>query len=200
MRTRPAVVAALLAASLLFATGGARADGVAAAADYPSFLGSPAGRPIAGAELDTRTDEVASLVRCPVCQGLSVADSPSPLALAMKKQTKEMLAAGYDQEQVLSYFERSYGEFVRLEPRRRGLNWLVWLAPPAALAAGLGVVALALRRLRRPIGAEAVGATVDDPPGPHTLPEDPRIAAYVKAARALAYGSSGVARAKPTLW
>ncbi len=54
----------------------------------------------------------------------------------MKARVRELLAAGYDEEQILAYFERSYGEFVRLEPPRRGINWLVWLAPPLALWAG----------------------------------------------------------------
>ena len=36
----------------------------------------------------------------------------------MKPQVRELVAAGYDQEQILAYFERSYGEFVRLRARR----------------------------------------------------------------------------------
>jgi cytochrome c-type biogenesis protein CcmH len=62
-----------------------------------------------------------------------------------------MLAAGYDQEQILAYFEHSYGEFVRLQPPLRGVNWLVWLGPLLALAAGGFFVtrALSARRTRR---------------------------------------------------
>ncbi len=80
-----------------------------------------------GEALLARTEDVAGLLRCPVCQGLSVADSPATMAVNMKAQVREMLAAGYDQEQILAYFEHSYGEFVRLQPPLRGVNWLVWL-------------------------------------------------------------------------
>ena len=53
------------------------------------LLGAPQGRSLSGPELDQRTQEVASLLRCPVCQGMSVADSPSTVALDMKHQVRE---------------------------------------------------------------------------------------------------------------
>ena len=103
-------------------------------------IGTPAGPPRGGAELETLTEEVASLMRCPVCQGLSVADSPTPLALAMKNEVRELLAAGYSREQVMNYFEQSYGEFIRLAPHARGFNLTVWLAPLALLLVGVALI------------------------------------------------------------
>src|SRR2546430_12202650 len=90
---------------------------------------APRGQPLSGKLLDERTDEVGALLRCPVCQGLSVADSPATMARNMKAEVREKLAAGYDREQILSDFERSYGEFVRLEPPMRGVNWLGLFGP-----------------------------------------------------------------------
>src|SRR5439155_17174077 len=113
-------------------------------------IGAPKGPQLSGPELDKRTDDIGALLRCPVCQGLSVADSPATMARNMKAEVREKLAKGYDQEQILAYFERSYGEFVRLEPPMRGVNWLVWFGPVAALLAGGAVVAWALRRSQRP--------------------------------------------------
>ena len=127
------------------------------------LVGPPAGTPLDGTALEARTAEVAALVRCPVCQGLSVGDSPATMALNMKAQVREMLARGYSQEQVLSYFERSYGEFVRLEPPLRGVNWLVWMAPVAGLLLGGVVVARALRGRGAP-GAPAVESEPGPPP------------------------------------
>ncbi|MFL5389578.1 MAG: cytochrome c-type biogenesis protein CcmH, partial [Myxococcales bacterium] len=90
------------------------------AAGEATPMGRPAGTPLAGSQLDARTEEVAGLLRCPVCQGLSVADSPATMARNMKLEVRDKLAAGYDQEQILADFERSYGEFVRLRPPLRG--------------------------------------------------------------------------------
>jgi cytochrome c-type biogenesis protein CcmH len=147
-------------------------------------VGPPRGKALAGEALDARTEEVAGLLRCPVCQGLSVADSPATMAVNMKARTKELLAQGYDQEQILAYFENSYGEFVRLEPPLRGVNWLVWLGPILALAAGGAIVAWTLRSRQRP----AAEAPALDLPGPDTLPDDPELARYVRRVRELAYG------------
>jgi len=164
-------------------------------ADRRLIAGPPRGQPLSGAVLDARTEDVSSLLRCPVCQGLSVADSPATMALNMKAQVKELLAAGYDEEQILSYFERSYGEFVRLQPPLRGVNWIVWVAPLAALLAGAGVVAWVLSGRRARAAAPAEPAS-QDVPGPDTLPDDPKLADYVKKARELAYGWPGGVRAR----
>lgn len=108
--------------------------------DRYALIGEPAGPPLSGDALEQSTLELSRLLRCPVCQGLSVADSPSPSALAMRIEVRELLSRGYSQEQAADYFESTYGEFVRLQPRARGLNWLVWLAPLIALLIGFALV------------------------------------------------------------
>jgi cytochrome c-type biogenesis protein CcmH len=191
MRRRTLLVGlALLAAAPLLAQ---QPVGPAPApADPRIVVGPPRGEPLSGKALDTRTEEVAALLRCPVCQGLSVADSPSDMALKMKVQVKDMLAAGYEQEQILAYFEHSYGEFVLLRPPLRGVNWLVWLAPLLGLVGGAVVVRWMLRRISPAAKVEAPEASSPpaslDLPGPDTLPEDPKLASYVLKVRELAYG------------
>jgi len=111
---------------------------------------APLGPPLSGAALDRATEEVASLMRCPVCQGLSVADSPASSAVDLKSEVRRQLALGYTRDQVLASFERSYGEFIRLEPKAEGFNWLVWVAPMIALVAGALVIFFRLRP-RRPM-------------------------------------------------
>ena len=135
--------------------------------DAPKLTEPPVGPPLEGEELDRRTEEVASLMRCPVCQGLSVADSPTDSALAMKAEARALVAAGYSEEQVLGYFERSYGEFIRLAPKAEGFNLLVWLAPVLGVVAGALLVMARIRsaRSRRP-AADAGEEEVD----PELLP------------------------------
>jgi cytochrome c-type biogenesis protein CcmH len=165
-------------------------ESVAAPAAPALVVGAPRGQPFSGAALEARTEAVAGLLRCPVCQGLSVADSPATMAVNMKVQVREMLAAGYEQEQILAYFERSYGEFVRLQPPLRGVNWFVWLLPLAGLLAGGGVVAMTLRRAS-PNGATPDAAPLAEPAGRDALPDDPRLARAVLHVRELAYGWPG---------
>lgn len=124
--------------------------------DAPRVTEAPAGQPLTGAALEEKTEEVASTVRCPVCQGLSVADSPTDSAQAIKRELRDLLAEGYSEDQVLGYLERSYGEFIRLAPKPEGFNLVVWFAPVLGVLAGLMLVA---RRMRRAGAGEAEAAT-----------------------------------------
>jgi len=103
---------------------------------------------------------IAAQLRCVVCQNLSVADSPSEMASQMRGVIRERLAAGETPEQVVGYFVDKYGEWILLEPRRAGFTLLVWVLPPIAVVAGLGIVAVLLVRWTRR------GATVPRPAGP----------------------------------
>jgi len=105
--------------------------------------GTPQGQPLSGPALEQRTQEVASMLRCPVCQGMSIADSPSTVAQDMKHQVRDMLAQGYTQEQILAYFEKSYGGFVLEKPK----NPLVWILPIFVLIIGAVVVVVTAKRL-----------------------------------------------------
>jgi cytochrome c-type biogenesis protein CcmH len=155
----------------------------------PVSVDQPAGRPLSGNELDARTNEVSALLRCPVCQGLSVADSPATMARNMKQEVREKLAQGFDQEQIIASFERSYGEFVRLRPPLRGANWLVWVGPAIFLLGGAVVIGFALRRARRPLSAQDVRTATNSAADRGALPDDPRLADAIRRVRALADGS-----------
>ena len=106
---------------------------------------------MAGPELDAKTAQVASLLRCPVCQGMSIADSPAEMAVNMKHQVRALLERGYTEDQILDYFVHSYGQFVLLKPRFTGVNTLVWLLPLLALAVGVVIVFSKAKKLAEPV-------------------------------------------------
>jgi cytochrome c-type biogenesis protein CcmH len=111
---------------------------------------------------DEAVAQIASQLRCVVCQNLSVADSPSEMARQMREVIRERLAQGETPEQVLAYFVDKYGEWVLLSPRTQGFTLLVWVLPFAGLFAGLGVVLLVtLRWSRRPSEAREPLAPAD---------------------------------------
>jgi len=92
---------------------------------------------------------IAAQLRCVVCQNLSVADSPSETANQMRGIIRERLARGETPDQVRAYFVERYGTWILLEPPRQGFNLVVWVAPFAALALGLALVAGVMWRWRR---------------------------------------------------
>ena len=138
---------------------GGAGDELALGPDVSVTVGPPAGPPLSGEALEARTDVLSHVMRCPVCQGLSIADSPSESARNMKRQVRAMIAAGYDDDQILLYFETAYGEFVRMVPKATGFNLLVWIIPGLALLGGLGLVRGTVRRRSDASAAERLPAS-----------------------------------------
>lgn len=150
-----------------------------------SMVGEPEDTPPVGAEaLEEKTHAIALLLRCPVCQGSAVADSPSSTAVNMKHEVRDLVALGFGKDQILRYFEASYGQFVLMEPKAEGINWLVWIGPGVLLLAGLGVVGYTVKKLGGGRGAAAVAHV----PARDELPDDAELARYVRKVRELAYG------------
>lgn len=94
--------------------------------------------------LDQRTLEVARQIQCPVCNGESVADSPSQKASEMRAVIRQQLAEGRSEQQVLSYFSDVYGSEILESPPQQGFTSLIWIMPVLMLLAGaLAVVTIA---------------------------------------------------------
>lgn len=89
--------------------------------------------------------QLASELRCPDCQALSVAESHSAAANAIRSEIAELLAAGQTPDQVRRHFVDRYGEWILLSPTAA----IAWWMPVAALLAGLLALAGWLLRGRR---------------------------------------------------
>lgn len=96
--------------------------------------------------VDRRVDAVAAQLRCPVCQNLSVRDSPSDVAASLRARIRDLVLAGRSDAQIKAFFVARYGDWILLSPPRRGIGLAVWLAPLLLLGAGLATVMVAVRR------------------------------------------------------
>ncbi|MES2179089.1 MAG: cytochrome c-type biogenesis protein [Gemmatimonadota bacterium] len=99
--------------------------------------------------LEARTSAVASQLRCPVCQGLSIQDSPSELSQSMRAVVREQLAQGKTPDEVKAYFVSKYGEWILLAPKPSGFNIVVYALPVAVVILGAIAILLAVRRWSR---------------------------------------------------
>ncbi len=108
--------------------------------------------------LEARTAAVASTLRCPVCQGESIQDSPSELAQQMRAVVRDRLRSGESPEQVKAYFVSRYGEWILLEPKMSGLNVVLYAVPVLLVIGGLALVFVLVRRWTTP-----ADSTVDGP-------------------------------------
>jgi cytochrome c-type biogenesis protein CcmH len=102
--------------------------------------------------LDDGVRRVALQLQCPVCEGESVADSPSGLATDMRALIRTRVAAGIPDQQILDEFVASYGDSILTEPPKRGISLGVWLGPVIGVALGVALVALLLWTWRRAPG------------------------------------------------
>lgn len=97
---------------------------------------------------ETSADRVARLaaeLRCPVCQGLSVADSPSDTAREMRGLIEQRVAQGWSDDQIRAEFRSSYGDWIFLSPPLFDPRGAIWLVPLAVVAVGLAAIALRVR-------------------------------------------------------
>ena len=131
-------------------------------AEIEQGIGAPpfGAPPATEADVMARTMALAHRLRCPVCQGLSVADSTSEAALGMKARIKELVQLGYTEEQITDYFVDRYGEWVLLAPK----NPLLWAIPAATVLAALAALTWWLSSRRPP---------ASPPPQPTEPTDDP---------------------------
>lgn len=109
----------------------------------------------AAPSLDRQVYAIAKELMCPVCAGQTVAESGSALAVQMRQIIRERLQQGQSKDEIIAYFVSQFGESVLAIPPRHGGGLVIWLAPPAALVAGL---VLLQRFVRRHKGAAPAAA------------------------------------------
>ena len=88
-----------------------------------------------------RAGALATELRCPDCQGLSVADSETPAAQEIRRRIAELVANGASDEEVRAHFVGRYGEWILLAPRSPAL----WIVPLLVVVVGVGLLAAGLR-------------------------------------------------------
>jgi len=150
--------------------------GVVVALVLSAYAPQQAGSALLDAPREARVQEMGKRLRCPMCQGLSIADSNSSAARAQMDKVRELVAAGRTDAEIRDFFVSRYGEWALLEPPATGMNLLVWLLPLALLAGGAWAIARTVRRPAPPV------AEARPPPGPDGRPasED----RYLEAVRA----------------
>ena len=96
--------------------------------------------------LEARARALSQTLRCMVSQNESIDESHAPRARDLRLLVRERIKQGDSDAAVREFLVARYGEFILLEPRFSPRTWLLWGIPVLALIAGIGGIALALRR------------------------------------------------------
>ncbi|MEW5738290.1 MAG: cytochrome c-type biogenesis protein [Myxococcota bacterium] len=89
---------------------------------------------------EARVQRLGKHLRCAVCQGVSIADSPASMARAQLDKVRELVAQGKTDDEIYDYFVERYGEWALMEPRKSGVTLGLWVFPVLLLAIGLYVI------------------------------------------------------------
>ena len=125
----------LLAFALLL-TGGVLAAPVAGEAEPHS----------SDPELARHAHQIAQDLMSPFCPGRTLADCPSPSALAVREQIRALLGSGASEAEIRERLGAAYGDAIVGVPR----GAIGWLIPILLLLAGAATLMLVLRRLSAP--------------------------------------------------
>lgn len=97
----------------------------------------PADAPLSDPEQEARAKALFHKVRCVVCQGESIADSPAEIAGDLRRMIREQVAAGQQDDAIKSMLTSRYGDSILMNPPIRPSTLLLWFGPLAILAASL---------------------------------------------------------------
>jgi cytochrome c-type biogenesis protein CcmH len=131
----------VLALLLVLAAAGARAIDTEAA--FPD------------AERQTRYERWIHELRCVQCQNAAIADSPVGLASDLRRQVREMIAAGQSDAAIKAFMVERYGDFVLYDPPLTARTYALWAAPGVLMLLALGVaVRVIVRRSKATIDSD----------------------------------------------
>ena len=107
---------------------------------------------------EERARGLAETIKCPTCQGQSVADSSSPAAKNIRTEIVRRMAAGQTDQEIRGGIVATYGEDLLLTPPRSGVGALVWFLPVALFVGAVGALVATFRRWRTPSDVEVSDA------------------------------------------
>ena len=122
---------------------------------------------IAAAQGRTVTDDqvnaVAKRLNCPVCENVPLDVCETQACSQWRDLIRQKLAAGDAPQQIIDYFQATYGDRVLQEPPRGGFTGLVWILPIVGLMAGVVILVVVLRRMTaRPAAARVETPAVSE--------------------------------------
>lgn len=101
----------------------------------------------------TRYDKLIRELRCVQCRSQSIADSNVGLAADLRREVRELMAAGKSDKEILQYMTDRYGEYILYNPPVKPSTWLLWAAPVLlVLIGGAAAVVVIIRKSRLPDG------------------------------------------------
>lgn len=96
-----------------------------------------------------RAVKLGEKLRCLVCQNQTIGESNAELAVDLRRQVREQIAAGKSDDDIIAYMVARYGDFVLYQPPFKATTVLLWGGPALLLVVGALVMLTIIRARRR---------------------------------------------------
>lgn len=93
-----------------------------------------------------RYEQLARELRCLVCRSETIADSNAELARDLRRQLRELMAAGKSDQEIMQYMTDRYGDYVLYKPPLAARTVLLWAAPMLLVLGGAVAAIVVIRR------------------------------------------------------
>lgn len=101
--------------------------------------------------LEKRMIGLAENLRCLVCQNESLASSHAELAEDLRREVREQMKKGMNDQEIIDYLVSRYGDFVLYDPPVKSYTLVLWFGPFVLLLLGGGVLLYQLRKRKSQI-------------------------------------------------
>ena len=96
--------------------------------------------PAAEASREDRVAALSASIRCPFCNGESLADSQASVAADYRALIAEQIEAGATDEEIIDTFAANFGDSFILDTSTSVWSIALWVIPVGALVVGGGVL------------------------------------------------------------
>ncbi len=79
--------------------------------------------------LRAREHKISQKLRCPICQGQSIAESDALIAKRLRLMVLEELQKGKNEQEIIVEIKKRYGDYVSFKPPFNSGTLMLWLGP-----------------------------------------------------------------------
>ena len=96
---------------------------------------------------NSQRNEITKNLRCLICQGQSVYDSDSEFANSLKIVVDNKINEGLSENQIYSYFQSKYGDWILYDPLFNKNTYFLWLLPLLIFFVGGAIIYKRFKKL-----------------------------------------------------
>ena len=90
--------------------------------------------------------EITNKLRCMTCQNQTIYDSDAEFSQDIKKIVRKKLLEGKNEQEIIDFIEKRYGEYILFEPKLDKKNIVLWSFPFIVLIMSFFILAIKIKR------------------------------------------------------